>query len=78
MAIILNFHGYKKPWVVTENAKSSFHGNDIEIPFMMVHSHGGGHNDEPRVFPMLWPAEQCRHLPTKPSYWRTYRTHCMN
>jgi len=49
MVVILNFHGYKKPWVVTENAKFSFHGNNIEIPVMIAHSYGSGHNDEPRV-----------------------------
>jgi hypothetical protein len=49
MVIILNSHGYKKPSVLTENAKSSFHGNNIEIPVTMAHSYGSGRYEEPRV-----------------------------
>jgi hypothetical protein len=47
--IILSFHGYKKPWVVTENTKSSYHGNNIEIPVTKAHSYGSGRYEEPRV-----------------------------
>ena len=49
MVIILNFHGYKKPSVLTENSKSSFHGNKIEIPVTLAHSYGSGRYEEPRV-----------------------------
>jgi len=49
MVIILNLHGYKKPWAVTENGKFSFHGNNIEIPVVTAHSYGSGRNDEPRI-----------------------------
>jgi hypothetical protein len=49
MVIILNFHGYKKPSVLNENATSSFHGNNIEIPVTMAHSFGSSRYEEPRV-----------------------------
>ena len=49
MVIILNFQGYKKPSVLTENAKSSFHENNIEIPVTMAHSYGSGLYEEPRI-----------------------------
>jgi hypothetical protein len=49
MFIIVRFHGYKKPWVVTEDTKSSYHGNNIEIAVSMAHSYGSGPYKEPRV-----------------------------
>jgi hypothetical protein len=49
MFIILNFHGYKKLSVLTENAKFYFNGNNIEIPVTMAHSYGSGLYEEPRI-----------------------------
>jgi hypothetical protein len=49
IVIIVSFHGYKKPWFVTEDAKSSYHGNNIEIPVTTAHSYDSGRYEEPRV-----------------------------
>jgi hypothetical protein len=78
MVIILNFHGYKEPWLVTEKAKSSFHGNNIEISVTMAHSYDSGRYKEPRFSyslagrAMSKSADETEFLKNLPNSWHEF------